>query len=43
LEADHLKAFLYDLPVFERNLQKYNQRGNEVLFKALDSKLKELH
>lgn len=39
LEADHLKAFLYDLPVFEKHLSGYQQNGNEVLFKELDRML----
>lgn len=40
LSADHLKAFLYDLPIFEKKLSAYEQNGNEVLFKALDGILK---
>lgn len=39
LSADHLKAFLYDLPVFEKQLAVYEQNGNEVLFGALDGML----
>jgi uncharacterized protein (TIGR00661 family) len=39
LSADHLKAFLYDLPVFEKQLATYEQNGNEVLFGALDGVL----
>ena len=42
LEPDHLKAFLYDLPVFEKNLSSYHQNGNSVLFEQLDAKLVEL-
>jgi uncharacterized protein (TIGR00661 family) len=34
--ADYLKAFLYDLPRFEENLQQYKQEGNKVLFEKLD-------
>lgn len=37
LSADHLKAFLYDLPSFEKKLSGYEQNGNEVLFKDLDA------
>lgn len=36
LDADSLKAFLYDLPVFQNRLSAYRQRGNELLFEALD-------
>lgn len=36
LSADQLKAFIYDLPSFEKKLSSYSQNGNEVLFKALD-------
>ena len=36
LDADNLKAFLYDLPVFQAKLSKYNQEGNTELFKALN-------
>jgi uncharacterized protein (TIGR00661 family) len=39
LSADDLKAFLYDLPVFEKKLSAYKQKGNEVLFEALDGML----
>lgn len=42
LSADHLKAFLYDLPVFERKLATYEQDKNEVLFKELDELLERL-
>lgn len=42
LDPDQLKAFLYDLPVFEKNLAGYRQDGNRLLFEALDKKLKEL-
>jgi uncharacterized protein (TIGR00661 family) len=42
LSADHLKAFLYDLPLFEKQLSGYKQNGNEVLFGALDGMLKKL-
>ncbi len=39
LEADSLKAFLFDLPHFEANLKQYQQTGNEALFQLLDAKL----
>ena len=39
LSADHLKAFLYDLPVFEKKLAAHEQNGNEVLFGQLDEVL----
>lgn len=42
LSADNLKAFLYDLPVFEKELSAYKQNGNTVLFEQLDSLLKNL-
>ena len=35
VNADNLKAFLFDLNVFEKNLASYKQRGNEVLFNEL--------
>ncbi|TAE87088.1 MAG: UDP-glucuronosyltransferase [Bacteroidetes bacterium] len=42
LEADSLKAFLFDLPHFQHHLNQYQQSGNELLFKELDSKLSSL-
>lgn len=36
LNADGLKAFLYDLPVFQKQLSAYTQQGNRVLFGQLD-------
>jgi uncharacterized protein (TIGR00661 family) len=36
LDADCLKAFIYDLPRFQNKLSAYNQQGNEVLFDELD-------
>ena len=39
LEADSLKAFLFDLPMFEANLSTYSQHNNELLFKQLAAKL----
>lgn len=42
LDADSMKAFFYDLPQFEHNLEAYQQKGNEVLFQALQQKLNEI-
>lgn len=42
LTADNIKAFLYDLPKFEKALYFYKQEGNRILFEELDRKLKEL-
>ncbi len=42
LSADCLKAFLYDLPLFEKHLAAYEQKGNDVLFRELDGMLKKL-
>lgn len=39
LDADSLKAFLYDLNSFEMALQFYKQDGNKVLFTMLDAYL----
>ncbi|MES2730234.1 MAG: MJ1255/VC2487 family glycosyltransferase [Bacteroidota bacterium] len=39
LAADSLKAFLYDLPTFTKNLSSYHQEGNTVLFTALQKQL----
>ena len=39
LNADNLKAFLYDLPLFQTKLSTYAQDGNTKLFKALDDLL----
>ncbi len=41
LSADNLKAFLFDLPLFEKNMSAYQQNGNEVLFAELDRKIRE--
>ncbi len=35
LSADNLKAFLYDLPRFTQNLARYQQNGNDDLFRKL--------
>lgn len=37
LEADHLKAFLYDVPSFKQNLSAYAQQGNIDLLNELDA------
>ncbi|HOZ87366.1 MAG TPA: glycosyltransferase family protein [Bacteroidia bacterium] len=39
LNADSLKAFVYDLPVFKARLAEYKQSGNRVLFEQLDNLL----
>jgi uncharacterized protein (TIGR00661 family) len=39
LNADYLKAFLYDLSKFSQNLLNYHQEGNELLFHFLSQKL----
>lgn len=39
LTADHVKAFLYDLDIFNTNLKSYQQKGNDVLFSLLDDYL----
>lgn len=41
LDPDSLKAFLYDLPVFEQHLSNYQQTGNEILFRKLDQLLRQ--
>lgn len=40
LNSDNLKAFLYELDIFAKNLSKYKQDGNKVLFDVLGKKLK---
>lgn len=35
--ADSIKAFLYDLAHFRKNLEKYQQEGNKLLFDTLDT------
>ncbi len=40
LNPDNLKAFLYDLPLFEQKLRAYRQDGNNSLFSELDKTLK---
>lgn len=39
LDADGLKAFIYDLPRFQKNLLAYQQDGNKFLFEQLDTLL----
>lgn len=41
LSSDHLKAFLYDVPAFEKNLSAYSQNGNTLLFEKIDALLRE--
>lgn len=41
LNADNLKAFFYDLTVFENNLNTYRQNGNALLFETLDKWISE--
>jgi uncharacterized protein (TIGR00661 family) len=40
LGSDQLKAFIYDLNRFKKNLSAYTQMGNKVLFENLDAILK---
>ncbi|MCF8254067.1 MAG: UDP-glucuronosyltransferase [Bacteroidia bacterium] len=42
LNSDSIKAFLYELPLFKKQLSNYHQKGNEVLFLELDTLL-QLH
>jgi len=42
LKADALKAFLYDLPHFTRNLAAYHQQGNILLLQTLEKHLEAL-
>ena len=39
LSPDALKAFIYDIPVFQENISQYQQDGNKVLFAELDKQL----
>lgn len=39
LGSDQLKAFLYDLPHFKKQLAQYEQKGNEKLFETLNLQL----
>ncbi|MFK7106781.1 MJ1255/VC2487 family glycosyltransferase [Flavobacterium oreochromis] len=39
LTADNLKAFLFDIPKFSKNLAIYSQKGNAVLFEKLKAYL----
>lgn len=41
LNSDSLKAFLFDLPYFQSQLNQYHQNGNVVLFDAIDNWIKE--
>jgi uncharacterized protein (TIGR00661 family) len=42
LNSDNLKAFLFDLDLFEKNMSSYQQDGNTILLNALDRKIAEL-
>ncbi|MCG9880264.1 MAG: UDP-glucuronosyltransferase [Bacteroidia bacterium] len=42
LGSDQLKAFLYDLPNFTKQLSNYEQQGNQKLFATLNLLLKNL-
>lgn len=42
LDADSLKAFLYDLPHFQKQLSGYHQQGNTLLFEKLDQVIHDL-
>jgi uncharacterized protein (TIGR00661 family) len=39
LHSDSIKAFLYELPLFKKQLSTYHQKENEVLFQELDTLL----
>jgi uncharacterized protein (TIGR00661 family) len=39
LSADNLRAFLFDLELFRKNLSSYRQDGNKILFDMLDNAL----
>jgi uncharacterized protein (TIGR00661 family) len=41
MKEDHLKAFLYDIEIFQNKLNAYQQKGNEVLFDKIDTYLNE--
>ncbi|MBK8808258.1 MAG: UDP-glucuronosyltransferase [Bacteroidales bacterium] len=41
LNADGIKAFLYDLDAFQEKINNYNQTDNNVLFAAIDKALQE--
>jgi uncharacterized protein (TIGR00661 family) len=43
LNADGLKAFLFDLSLFEKNLSGYMQDGNEVLFAELGKQMNSIN
>ncbi|MFN7313623.1 MAG: MJ1255/VC2487 family glycosyltransferase [Bacteroidota bacterium] len=43
LDADSLKAFLFDLPKFKQSLQQYNQAGNQRFFESLNYYLEQLN
>ncbi|MFL5729234.1 MAG: UDP-glucuronosyltransferase, partial [Cytophagaceae bacterium] len=39
---DQIRSFLYELPFFESNLEKYQQNGNSVLFDRLGALIKNI-
>ncbi|PBQ30306.1 UDP-glucuronosyltransferase [Sphingobacteriaceae bacterium] len=42
LHPDNLKAFLFDLPLFKKNLSSYHQSANDLLFANLDRLLQKI-
>lgn len=42
ISADGIKAFLYDISIFQKNLSSYSQKGNEILFQALDKEIEKI-
>ena len=42
-DPDSIKAFLYDLSYFEKNLESYKQDGNKDLFVRLDQVISKMH
>jgi len=42
LNADYIKAFLYEVSDFKNKLKSYHQKGNSVLFSKLDTFIKGL-
>ena len=41
-QPDYIKAFLYNISDFEKNLKGYSQEGNKILFQLIDDVIKEL-
>ena len=42
LSADDLKAFLYDMELFKKNLAAYSQDGNRILVDSLDHAIRDI-